>query len=79
MTTGNNQGYAIISVEAIPEDENVIGRVSKGNVYNMTPGMKYAIYGAHPRMDDHYGQPLKNRGGDFASKSIDLPLNAGFM
>ena len=79
LTTGNNQGYAIISVEAIPEDENVIGRVSKGNVYNMTPGMKYAIYGAHPRMNDHYGQPLKNRGGEFATKSIDLPLNAGFM
>ncbi|MFM8457045.1 MAG: hypothetical protein ACKOAK_09780, partial [Ignavibacteria bacterium] len=79
LTTGNNQGYAIISVEAIPEDDNVIGRVSKGNVYNMTPGMKYAIYGAHPRMNDHYGQPLKNRGGDFATKAIDLPLNAGFM
>ena len=79
LNTSNNQGYAIISVEAVPEDDNVIGRVSKGTVYNMTPGMKYAIYGAHPRMNEHYGQPLKNRGGEFSSKSIDLPLNAGFM
>jgi hypothetical protein len=79
LNTSNTQGYAIISVKAIPEDENVIGRVSKGTVYNMTPGMKYAIYGAHPRMAEHYAMPLKNMGGEFASKSIELPLNAGWM
>lgn len=79
LNTNGNQGYAIIAVEALPEDESVIGRVSRGYAYNMTPGMKYAIYGAHPRMNDHYSQPLKNRGGEFETKSIDLPLNAGFM
>ncbi|NBO69164.1 MAG: hypothetical protein EBU66_01155 [Bacteroidetes bacterium] len=79
LNTDGNQGYAIISVDAVPSDASVIGRLSRGYVYNMTPGMKYAIYNAHPRMNDHYGQPLKNRGGEFESKSIDLPLNAGFM
>ncbi|MGA1306571.1 MAG: Omp28-related outer membrane protein [Candidatus Kapaibacteriota bacterium] len=79
LNTNGNQGYAIIAVEALSEDPNVIGRVSRGYAYNMTPGMKYAIYNAHPRMNEHYGQPLKNRGGEFESKSIDLPLNAGFM
>lgn len=79
LNTDGNQGYAIITVDAVSKDPSVIGRLSRGYAYNMTPGMKYAIYGAHPRMKDHYSQPLKNRGGEFATKSIDLPLNASFM
>ncbi|MFN5246248.1 MAG: Omp28-related outer membrane protein [Ignavibacteria bacterium] len=79
LNTDGNQGYAVIAVDAISEDPSVIGRVSRGYAYNMTPGMKYAVYNAHPRMNENYAQPLRNRGGEFESKSIDLPLNAGFM
>jgi len=79
LNTDGNQGYAVIAVDAVSEDPSVIGRVSRGYAYNMTPGMKYAVYNAHPRMNENYAQPLRNRGGEFESKSIDLPLNAGFM
>jgi len=79
LNTDGNQGYAVIAVDAVSEDPSVIGRVSRGYAYNMTPGMKYAVYNAHPRMNENYAQPLRNRGGEFKSKSIDLPLNAGFM
>ncbi|MFN4903270.1 MAG: Omp28-related outer membrane protein, partial [Ignavibacteria bacterium] len=79
LNTDGNQGYAVIAVDAISEDPSVIGRVSRGYAYNMTPGMKYAVYNAHPRMNENYAQPLRNRGGEFETKSIDLPLNAGFM
>lgn len=79
LNTDGNQGYAVIAVDAVSEDPSVIGRVSRGYAYNMTPGMKYAVYNAHPRMNENYTQPLRNRGGEFESKSIDLPLNAGFM
>lgn len=79
LNTDGNQGYAVIAVDAVSEDPSVIGRVSRGYAYNMTPGMKYAVYNAHPRMNGNYAQPLRNRGGEFESKSIDLPLNAGFM
>lgn len=79
LNTDGNQGYAVIAVDAVSEDPSVIGRVSRGYAYNMTPGMKYAVYNAHPRMNENYAQPLRNRGGEFETKSIDLPLNAGFM
>ncbi|MBM4150945.1 MAG: Omp28-related outer membrane protein [Ignavibacteria bacterium] len=79
LNTDGNQGYAVIAIDAVSKDPSVIGRVSRGYAYSMTPGMKYAVYNAHPRMNENYAQPLRNRGGEFESKSIDLPLNAGFM
>jgi len=79
LNTDGNQGYSIIAVDAVPQDASVFGRVSRGYAYNMTPGMKYAIFNAHPNMKENYVDPLVERGGEFATKSIELPLDAGFL
>ena len=45
-------------------------------MYNVTPGMKYAIYGKHERLSLNYGQYLAYKGQDFIEKTINLPIDA---
>lgn len=76
IKTNDKQGYAKVIVKAIAEGDNVFARTSKGIVYNVTPGMKYAIYGKHERLSSNYGQYLANKGQEFIDKTINLPIDA---
>jgi hypothetical protein len=76
IKTNDKQGYAKVVVKAITEGENVFARTSKGIVYNVTPGMKYAIYGKHERLSLNYGQYLAYKGQEFIDKTINLPIDA---
>ena len=76
IKTNDKQGYAKVIVKAITEGDNVFARTSKGIVYNVTPGMKYVIYGKHQRLSLNYGQYLAYRGQEFIDKTINLPIDA---
>jgi hypothetical protein len=76
LNTNNKQGYAIIQVKSKSTGNNVISRASKAIAYNVTPGMKYAVFGGHERLGVNYTAPLTYMGDNFDANTIVLPIDA---
>lgn len=60
INSTDNPGFAKIVVNAIVSGENVFTKSLKATVYALSPSIKHAVYGNHPKMNALYIQDLEN-------------------
>ena len=60
LTSSDNPGFAKVVVNAVVSGENVFTKSLKATVYALSPTIKHAVYGKHPKMNALYVQDLEN-------------------
>ena len=76
LTTNAVPGFTKIVVNAIVSGESVFTKSIKSVIYSLSPEIKHAVYGVHPRMNVNYKQYLD---GLKPNTTVMMPLDADIL